>query len=47
MFRLLTRRAVAFTRLRDEEGVEVPDARRESRPPISFYLSGILLRYRR
>jgi hypothetical protein len=30
VFRLTVRRAVAFTQFRDEEGVEVPDARRES-----------------
>jgi hypothetical protein len=35
MFRLLIRRAVAFTQVRDEEGVEVPDARRD--PALRFH----------
>jgi hypothetical protein len=36
MFRL-QRRAVAFMRIRDVEGVEVPDIRRsEHRPPTPF-----------
>jgi hypothetical protein len=32
---------------RDVEGVEVPDIRSEHRPPIPFYPSGGLPRYRR
>jgi hypothetical protein len=35
MFRLLIRRAVAFTQVRDEEGVEVPDTRRD--PALRFH----------
>jgi hypothetical protein len=45
MFRL-QRRAVAFTRIRDEGG-EVPDVRSEHRPPNPFYPSGSLPRHRR
>jgi hypothetical protein len=46
MFRL-QRRAVAFTRIRDEGGQEVPDVRSEHRPPNPFYPSGDPPRYRR
>jgi hypothetical protein len=46
MFRL-QRRAVAFARIRDVEGVEVPDVRSEHRPPTPFYPSGGLPRHRR
>jgi hypothetical protein len=45
MFRL-QRRAVAFTRTRDEGG-EVPDVRSEHRPPTPFYPSCGLPRHRR
>jgi hypothetical protein len=47
MFRLQKRRAATFTRTRDVEGEEVPDLRSEHRPPIPFYPSGDLPRYRR
>jgi len=45
MFRL-QRRAVAFTRIRDEGG-EVPDVRSEHCPPNPFYPSGGPPRHRR
>jgi hypothetical protein len=46
MFRL-QRRAVAFTRIRDGGGQEVPDVRSEHRPPNPFYPSCSLPRHRR
>jgi hypothetical protein len=39
------RRAAPFTTLRDMEGVDIPEARRDYRPPIPFYPGGTLLRY--
>jgi hypothetical protein len=47
MFRLQSGGRPPSRESRDVEGVEVPDIRREHRPPMPFYPSGDRPRYRR
>jgi hypothetical protein len=46
MFRLQRGGRPPSRESRDVEGVEVPDVRSEHRPPVPFYPSGNLPRYR-